>query len=362
MATIKGLWVFASSIDTYEASYSVNFTSNGKQYTSMKTSPGNLYYGNDQDSEWTVGNWAEEAYRIVDFGKQEQTVDDDFKDWMKENAKQIATADLTGTTWDIPAGWTANAGYGMFTLNGSYTVDNYEYKLNGSSFLLGYKVDDMEPIATANTFTTAEHMQNVTNLNSFTLTITDGINVSNPSLIYWLASNGAMRVAIDNPFGVRLLIKNTIAERDIIVTPVLQEKSIEPTTEEQRISADEGYAGLGKVTIQAIPANFREVIEFDFENDIEISGGESEEVTLISFTINGTTYQSPEGWKWEKWVVDTKYNTDGYYVDSVSNRVCFYSVNAGTLYLTYSVYEFVSPTDIINAEGVYYTTSGGSGN
>lgn len=49
-------------------------------------------------------------------------------------------------------------------------------------------------------------------------------------------------------------------------------------------------------------------------SDIVIEAVEVADVALISFTIDGTTYYSPEGWKWEQWVADTKYNTGGYIV------------------------------------------------
>lgn len=32
---------------------------------------------------------------------------------------------------------------------------------------------------------------------------------------------------------------------------------------------------------------------------------------VISFTINGITYYSPEGWTWAEWVADESYNTAG---------------------------------------------------
>lgn len=40
---------------------------------------------------------------------------------------------------------------------------------------------------------------------------------------------------------------------------------------------------------------------------------------VISFTINGTTYYSPEGWTWGEWVADTNYNTGGYYLEGNSS-------------------------------------------
>ncbi len=45
------------------------------------------------------------------------------------------------------------------------------------------------------------------------------------------------------------------------------------------------------------------------------SDGQDTGVSLISFTIAGTTYQAISGMTWGEWVADTNYNTDGYYIN-----------------------------------------------
>lgn len=50
--------------------------------------------------------------------------------------------------------------------------------------------------------------------------------------------------------------------------------------------------------------------------------GEEGEVSLISFTIESTSYQAEEGMTWGEWC-NSEYNTDGYYIDdddSISNQ------------------------------------------
>ena len=60
----------------------------------------------------------------------------------------------------------------------------------------------------------------------------------------------------------------------------------------------------------------------------DITSGEEETPTMISFTIHGKIYYSPEGWTWEQWVADTTYNTGGYTLEGnyindglIGNRV-----------------------------------------
>ena len=50
------------------------------------------------------------------------------------------------------------------------------------------------------------------------------------------------------------------------------------------------------------------------ESDLPVYGGEyvSLGIKLISFTIDGTTYQAVEGMTWADWVADANYNTGGF--------------------------------------------------
>lgn len=76
-------------------------------------------------------------------------------------------------------------------------------------------------------------------------------------------------------------------------------------------------------------------------------------VTLISFTISGTSYQAEDGMTWQQWV-DSEYNTDGCYISS--NRV--YTSTGGSIG---TIKTAVSPSAVIVDGTDYDIVSGGAG-
>lgn len=61
-----------------------------------------------------------------------------------------------------------------------------------------------------------------------------------------------MQIQIKSQNGATLLTNGKYCTEDIDIVPVLQEKTVAPTTASQTISPDENYAGLSSVTISAI--------------------------------------------------------------------------------------------------------------
>lgn len=78
--------------------------------------------------------------------------------------------------------------------------------------------------------------------------------------------------------------------------------------------------------------------------------------TLISFTIDGTSYQAEEGMTWAQWV-DSSYNTatPKYYINSFGDVVRGAGGGGGSRVTTDSgLNNSVSSTDIITATTYYY--------
>lgn len=83
--------------------------------------------------------------------------------------------------------------------------------------------------------------------------------------------------------------------------------------------------------------------------------------TLISFSIDGTSYQAEEGMTWEQWVASS-YNTGGFYVTAGNTRVIF---SNGADYVSSEGFagDYANNTSQIVANGTYYKfSSGGGGN
>ena len=84
---------------------------------------------------------------------------------------------------------------------------------------------------------------------------------------------------------------------------------------------------------------------FNYEVDIQ------DNIQMISFTIDGVSYQAKESMTWEEWV-DSDYNKDNYY--NGSNDI---KNNASQVHVIKDDGTIVSPSDIIILNHMYQTES-----
>lgn len=109
--------------------------------------------------------------------------------------------------------------------------------------------------------------------------------------------------------------------------------------------------GNHNITIVAKADGYR-----DSEHSSAVTVTKQSTATLISFTIDGTSYQAEEGMTWAQWV-NSSYNTDSNFI-SFNNEILA-SVNG--FVVSYNGMT-VKTSEIIVANRAYYLSSGGSGN
>ena len=109
------------------------------------------------------------------------------------------TTDLTGTTWEIPEGWSATAGYGYFNVDIYWCPADFEPDLYGMSstvLAIGFEMDvlDEGPVGYApeSDVITLSNFDMLTPITGFKLEFGGGKDVTNPSLIAWLSEHGKL--------------------------------------------------------------------------------------------------------------------------------------------------------------------------
>lgn len=90
-----------------------------------------------------------------------------------------------------------------------------------------------------------------------------------------------MNISIDNKAGKTLLTQGKYCAENIVVTPVLEEVSVTPTTAEQVKEPSAGKAGISKVTVSAIQTEEKTVTE---NGDVTPTSGKF----LSKVTVNVT--------------------------------------------------------------------------
>lgn len=331
MATIKGKWLF----DEYIAytSYitfveNVTFTSNGKTFNSINStyyeSSGKYYIDYDETEvfDGKVESWTNEAYRTVDFGETEQTISDTFYNWLTANATQqteeelpteYATITYNGETFTLTAGQTAT-----FPCTGKKMQSNITAEVVGEAadelagtWVLNDTLTDVYPFTNKWTYT----LNFTSNNNEYTRFANNpgGIPGKNNQLHY-----GSLMVYQDG----------TWLYGDAYKTINIASNLAEVTN--------------GGTLLTWLRAN----------------ATKQGEVALISFTIDGTSYQSPDGWTWYEWA-NSDYNTSYFKCNSQTGSV----FNGHTYVTTDGLYDskvIGSNVIIPNYNYLAYSTGGGA--
>lgn len=114
--------------------------------------------------------------------------------WLESNGHLQKVADVTGSTWEISRGWTAEAGQGQYFIEGTLNDDTLSCDTH-ASLAIGYikYADSYEAHENHLAYTydsgTLHEYENDENIE---LLITGGTDATSTSLINWLYSNGKM--------------------------------------------------------------------------------------------------------------------------------------------------------------------------
>lgn len=106
----------------------------------------------------------------------------------------MAITDLTNTTWQINAGWTASASYGEFSVTVKLDDDTLEYSgLTIGSYFGSSDGMNWGQMPSADTIEVGMNVRRISS-QSFTIIITGGTDATNTKLISWLEANGTLVV------------------------------------------------------------------------------------------------------------------------------------------------------------------------
>lgn len=122
---------------------------------------------------------------------------------------------LQGATVTVPAGWSCPAGYGQFTLTGSFSADNQIYDLyeEESNVMIGYSYAADDHIKNVLSIYVSSKFSTMTDFlpsSSLTFNITGGTDVTRSELIEWFVNNATIEGGVWEEEKAPILIKNPL--------------------------------------------------------------------------------------------------------------------------------------------------------
>lgn len=170
-------------------------------------------------------------------------------------------------------------GGGTWTQSGQVVNGNYDQKLTYTVTLKnGYVLDTVVSSAYTDTLviTTNDFFGQVTSGSDTTVTITTKL----------AAFDGS--ISLTNPSGVILKTQGKYCDKDITITPVLEEKTVTPSTTQQRVEPSDGNVGLKEVTVEAIETEEKSVTPSKTKQTVTPTSGKY----LASVTVSAVPQET----------------------------------------------------------------------
>ena len=200
--TTKGTTVFGK-LNTLSSTYDIGINVSRSAlpnkycgaYTYVTPSPNNSVVFGRANSTQGVSTSASNIATIEFYSNIESddiVIDERFVNWLKANATKQDTSqltDLTGTTWNIPSGFIAPSGYGVFDVN--YVLHTTDGDFDSTQLAIGYGFSfdsGLSPIE--NRVSILPAYGAISNSGGFTASFTGGTDATNASLISWIKQYG----------------------------------------------------------------------------------------------------------------------------------------------------------------------------
>lgn len=217
--TANGTWYFNNEIKinvTERTTYLINYEYKTAQIPCTKliierTSFAYIDGVNPARPAYYSNRWANENYRTIKITGGTDTTNPLLIQWLNENATKLQNS-IKNTTWKINHEIAAESAYGNYSIN--FYSNGFKY----NTLKIGYYANTADnPTATQNAFM-FNNSYNIYNNGTWQherqwsrITITDGTDVTNYTLISWLYQNAQQMQFISNPINTKWTFENAIS-------------------------------------------------------------------------------------------------------------------------------------------------------